>query len=66
MLLLSAFASLGLADAEKLRVIPLIVVMAGIFLIVAARLNVAHLIQYISRSVITGYVTAAAILIIAN
>ena len=65
-LLLSAFASLGLADAEKLRVIPLIVVMAGIFLIVAARLNVAHLIQYISRSVITGYVTAAAILIIAN
>ena len=65
-LLLSTFAAMGLSDPEKLQVLPLLVTMVGVFLIVGAYLNVANLIQYVSRSVITGYVTAAAVLIIAN
>lgn len=65
-LLLSTFAAMGLADAEKLQLLPLLVVMAGVFLIIGACVNVANLIQYVSRSVITGYVTAAAVLIIVN
>lgn len=65
-LLLSAFASMGIAEAERVQLLPVIVLMSGFFLIIAAHLNVANLMQYVSRSVITGYVTAAAILIITN
>ena len=40
--------------------------MVGLLLVIGAYLRIATLIQYISRSVITGYITAAAALIIAN
>lgn len=65
-LLLSAFAALQISDEQKLHLLPLIVILSGIFLIVGALARVATLIQYISKSVITGYITAAAVLIIAN
>ena len=65
-LLLSAFAALQISDDQKLHLLPLIVMLSGIFLIAGALARVATLIQYISKSVITGYITAAAVLIIAN
>ncbi|MDA0322521.1 MAG: SulP family inorganic anion transporter [Verrucomicrobia bacterium] len=65
-LLLSAFGAMGLSGPEKLQLLPMLVTMSGAFLIFGAMLNVANLVQYVSRSVITGYVTAAAVLIIAN
>ena len=65
-LLLSAFAALSIGDAEKVQMLPLIVCLAGLFLIIGSFARVATLIQYISKSVITGYITAAAILIITN
>jgi SulP family sulfate permease len=65
-LLLSAFASMNIAEAERIQLLPVIVLMSGLFLIIAAHLNIANLMQYVSRSVITGYITAAAILIITN
>ena len=65
-MLLSVFAALGVSQEEKLALLPLLLLMVGVFLIVGAYLRVGNLIQYISRSVIVGYVTAAAILIISN
>ncbi len=65
-MLLSAFASLGIVGADKLSMVPLLIFMVGLFIVVGAYFKVANLVQYISRSVITGYITAAALLIITN
>ncbi len=65
-MVMSSFAALGIAGDQAVAYLPLLLVMVGGFLVVGAYLGVATLIQYISRSVITGYITAAAALIIAN
>lgn len=52
--------------SEKLAAMPTLLLLVALFLILGAILGVANLIQYISRSVVTGYISAAAILIIAN
>lgn len=65
-MLLSAFASLGIAGTQMLSLVPLLILMVGPFVVVGAYFKVANFVQYISRSVITGYITAAALLIIAN
>ncbi len=65
-LILGAFLSLHLSGAALLLAVPLLVLMAGMFLVLGAYLKVARLIQYVSRTVITGYITAAALLIIVN
>lgn len=65
-LLLSAFAALQISEDQKVHLLPLIVLLSGFFLVVGALARVNTLIQYISKSVITGYITAAAVLIITN
>ncbi|MGB1128337.1 MAG: SulP family inorganic anion transporter [Opitutales bacterium] len=65
-MLLSAFASLGIVGADMLSMLPLLILLVGIFILLGAYFKVANIIQYISRSVITGYITAAALLIITN
>jgi SulP family sulfate permease len=66
-LIFASFLSLGISQPdEKVATIAIIVLLSGIFLILGAFLKVANLIQYISRSVVTGYITAAAIYIIVN
>lgn len=65
-MLLSAFASLGIVGADKLALVPLLILLVGVFIVLGAYFKVANLVQYISRSVITGYITAAALLIITN
>jgi SulP family sulfate permease len=65
-LLLSAFAALQIDSEQKLLLIPLIVFLSAVLLIIGSIARIATLIQYISKSVISGYITAAAILIIAN
>ncbi|MGY8688568.1 MAG: SulP family inorganic anion transporter, partial [Verrucomicrobiales bacterium] len=45
---------------------PLLVFLVGLILVVGAFLRIADLVQYISRSVVVGYITGAAVLIIAN
>ena len=45
---------------------PLVVIMVAVLLITGAIFKVGDLIQYVSRSVIIGYVAGAALLIIAN
>lgn len=65
-LVFASFLSLGVTVEEKTSLIALTVLLSGIFLVLGAFLKVANLIQYISRSVVTGYITAAAIYIIVN
>jgi SulP family sulfate permease len=65
-MLLSAFSSLSIAGDEMILAVPILIFLVGIFIVIGAYFKVANLIQYISRSVITGYISAAALLIIAN
>ncbi len=51
------------AVADRVALMPVLVFISGMLLIVGAGLRMADLIQYISRSVIVGYITGAAILI---
>jgi sulfate permease, SulP family len=58
--------SLGLAPDQVLVIIPLLLLMVGFFLIIGSLVGIANFIQFVSRSVITGYITAAAFYIIVN
>jgi len=64
-LLMSSFIGV-VAVQDKLVLVPLIVILAGIFLIIGAYLRLASFIQFISRTVVIGYITAAALLISLN
>lgn len=48
------------------ELIPLLVLMVGLIATAGAFLRVADLLQYVSRSVLVGYITGAAVLIIVN
>ncbi|MEM9015441.1 MAG: SulP family inorganic anion transporter [Verrucomicrobiota bacterium] len=63
-MLFSSFAAFS-AD-QRLAYLPLLVLLVGILLTIGALFRVAELVQYISRSVVVGYITGAAVLIIAN
>ncbi len=63
-LLMSGFLSMGLDESQRLVVLPMLVLMVGCFLFAGAFLRLEVVIQYVSRAVITGYVTAAGFLII--
>jgi SulP family sulfate permease len=62
LMLFSASAAYGAAGAPA----PLLVLLAGLLLAAAAILRLADLLQYVSRSVVVGYVSAAALLIAAG
>lgn len=63
-MLFSSFAAFSAKD--QIFYLPMLVFMVGILLVVGALFRVAELVQYVSRSVVVGYITGAAILIIAN
>ena len=65
-MVLSSFAALGIAGAQATQYVAPLLILVGLILVIGAYLRVATLIQYISRTVITGYITAASSLIIAN
>ncbi len=67
-MIMSSFLALGLGGnpEQKLAMLPLLLFLVGVFLVFGAFLKVANLIQYISRSVVTGYISGAALLIITN
>ncbi|MEM8550090.1 MAG: SulP family inorganic anion transporter [Verrucomicrobiota bacterium] len=63
--LASAFAAMTIMDPlVRASYMPVLLLMVGLFLVIGAYLRVANLIQYISRTVVVGYITAAALLII--
>ena len=66
-MVLSSFTVLGIVTEEAIVAeISMLLLLVGLLLIIGSLLRVASLIQYVSRTVITGYITAAASLIIAN
>ena len=71
-LLFGVFAGIGLiqadgmASSDALLLLPWILIASALFLIIASVLRISFMIQFISRTVITAYVTAACCLIIAN
>ena len=66
LMVLSFFAASSFTAAEKLGLMPLLVLMVGIICLIGALLKAADLLQYISQSVLVGYITGAAFLIIIN
>ncbi|EDY80993.1 inorganic anion transporter, SulP family protein [Verrucomicrobiia bacterium DG1235] len=66
-MVLSAFTTLGfVSEQDAVSNISLLLLLVGVVLVIGSFLRLANLIQYVSRTVITGYITAAASLIIAN
>ncbi|WP_269526031.1 SulP family inorganic anion transporter [Coraliomargarita parva] len=65
-MLLSAFLTLNYSPEQAVLALPLLLLLVGVFMILGAFLRVASMVQYVSRTVITGYITAAAFLIIVN
>ena len=65
-LLLTGLASSGLPSDQRILALPIFVLMVGGFLILGAMARASMLINYISRTVVTGYVTAAALFIFVN
>lgn len=57
--------NIGLASRAA-ELVPLLVLMVGVMALVGAFFKVADLLQYISRSVLVGYISGAAVLIVAN
>ena len=65
--MLFSFFSVNPALTGRLgELIPLLVLMVGLLATVGALLRVADLLQYVSRSVLVGYISGAAVLIVAN
>ena len=62
----TAFLVFVTMGAYSVALMPLLVLLVGLILIVGAFLRIADLVQYVSRSVVVGYITGAAVLIIAN
>lgn len=66
LMLFSYFALSGLSEEEKLIQIPLLIFLIGIFVTLGAVCRLADLLQYVSRSVLVGYITGAASIIMVN
>lgn len=62
----SFFAANPHLAARKAELVPLLVLLVGVLSVAGALIRVADLLQYISRSVLVGYISGAATLIIAN
>jgi len=65
-LLLTGLATTGLPPEQRMAALPLFVLLVGFFLVLGALARASFLINYISRSVITGYISAAAVFILVN
>lgn len=65
-LLLTGLATSGLPADQRILALPLLVLMVGGFLLLGAVARASLLINYISRTVVTGYITAAALFIFVN
>lgn len=62
----SFFAAAGTMDKSPVEYMPLLILMVGVLSVFGAIFKVADLLQYVSRSVLVGYITGAALLIITS
>jgi len=58
-------ASPGLAERWD-QIVPLLVLMVGVFAVIGSLIRAADMMQFVSRSVLVGYISGAAVLIVAN
>lgn len=65
-MLASFFTLEHLSPEQKIIFVPVIVLLSGLFCITGALLKTGELSQFISRSVLTGYISIAAVLIISK
>jgi SulP family sulfate permease len=65
-MMFSVFSLNPLLEGRAVELLPLLVLMVGLISVAGALMRVADLLQYVSRSVMVGYVAGAAVLIIAN
>lgn len=66
-IILSAFATMGSLDAaQKIALVPPLLILSGLILVGASLLGAASFAGFISRTVVTAYVTCAAERIITN
>lgn len=66
-IVLSAFATMGSLDAaQKIALVPPLLILSGLILVAASLLGAASFAGFISRTVVTAYVTCAAERIITN
>ncbi|MDR2769161.1 MAG: STAS domain-containing protein [Puniceicoccales bacterium] len=65
-LLVNSFTTLGISIEKMSIFLPTLLVLTGSFLILSAFFNIANVVQYVSRSVISGYITAVIIIVIVN
>lgn len=59
-------AAAGTLSKQPVEYMPLLVFMVGLLSLFGALFKVADLLQYVSRSVLVGYITGAALLILTN
>lgn len=64
--MLSSLTACGITFDRFTEVLPVVLVMTGGFLIIGACLNISSLVQFVSRSVILGYMSAVIIIMIVN
>ncbi len=62
-LVYSGLIAAGLTEDRFLMALPVFVVLTGLFQVIGALVQFSQVLSYVSRTVITGYVTAAAALI---
>ncbi len=66
-LIFSGMMAAGISSEEqRVLVLPLFIFMVGCFQLIGAMANMSLVLNYVSRSVVTAYITAAAALIIVN
>jgi len=59
-------AAAGTLSKSPVEYMPLLVLMVGVLSVLGALFKVADMLQYVSRSVLVGYITGAALLILTN
>ncbi len=65
-LIMSMFTACGISFNQFPEILPPVLILTGLFLVISSFLNIASLVQYVSRSVIFGYATAVIIIMIVN
>lgn len=63
-LIFSGLVAAGLSEEQRILALPLFVFLVGCFQLIGALANLSLVINYVSRSVVTAYLTAAAALIV--
>ena len=65
-LLFAGLTAAGIPEDKRVAALPLFVLLVGLCQLLGALFKVSALLNYVSRSVITGYLTAAAVMIMVN